>query len=174
MTQEKINREVKRKAAVEQANRSAASKAYETWLVDGRRKAKEPATIIIDWAAQFTASESWTEILNLDPPIDEVSISSRITYTHPPSRFPGEEEQDTEYFFLNRDGEVFVHQCIKYGKSYPAYTVELMLEHAAPPVIVLTADAIKDDKVLSIIAADIKQTLARLEGYTPMFLGSRR
>lgn len=157
----KINEAARKKNEQKHADRKTAKQAYTAWRKRGLRKTRSGAKLILEWAERFVASSEWTKIRELDKGLGRVRISEIVDYSHPSPNDRDRKERNSQYLYLNSDGEVFMHHCVKYGQSYPAHTVDIMLEHADPPVIIATANGIKDGSILQIIATDLKENLAQ-------------
>ncbi len=155
----KIEEKKAREAREQAAGRAAALDAYHTWHKNVLAQATQEAPIILDWVAQFTKTPLWGKMLKLLPHTGNFQISTAIEYACPSPYALERMEHRCQAFYLDRTGALSIHQIQKYGKSYPAYTIELLLEHVAPPAITSLALSIEDRTILKIIATALNRDL---------------
>jgi cob(I)alamin adenosyltransferase len=155
----KIKEKKVREAREQAAGRAAALDAYHTWHKNALAQATQEAPIILDWVAQFTKTPLWGKMLKLSPHTENFQISTATEYECPSPYAFERMEHRCQAFYLDRTGRLSIHHIEKYGKSYPAYTIKLLLEHAAPPAITALALSIEDRTILKIIATALNRDL---------------
>ena len=109
------------------------------------------------------ASDIWqqlkTECATL---IKGINISENITYTGP-SKNPYHPYGTQGYQSLSLDfsGDLYVHNNVKYGKTYYIKNAKKMLDGVCLPVIITVAKSIEDQSVWQIIEQELVKTMKR-------------
>ncbi len=140
------DRELEEKnAATKQAEYEKAKKRRQDWYEGYRIKSQESANIIWYWYKEFVDSSSFQEIIESlkKTKAESLWLSETIECTVPNSCFPDRDWLEKQVLTINiSDRKLFVHNIVKYGKSYEIKGVSDLLEHVEPPILIEIAQRI--------------------------------
>ncbi|MDP3792139.1 MAG: hypothetical protein Q8Q89_00175 [bacterium] len=164
--------ETENKKKLERERRKEVKDDYNKWLEKQRPEAEKAAQTILGWVDQFLASDIWREIAfslhgltrsvedDKEPVVYYVDISRTIIYKGPsPNPYYLYGNQGHQSLSLDLDGNLFVHEDVKYGKSYKLKNVEDMMRYADPIVLTKVAKTMQDNSVWAIIPERLKERL---------------
>ncbi len=171
--------EIENKKKLERQRRKKVKDDYNKWLEEQRPEAEKAAQIILEWVKDFLASKMWEEITSSlrslkmgnegdeELIINHLSISRTVIYDGPsPNPYHPHGKQGYQSFFIDLAGSLFVHEDVKYGKSYKLKSIEEMMRYVDLVVLVEVAKTMQDDSIWDII----KEKLAeRLKKAVPKF-----
>jgi len=144
----------KEKILEEELEERASDKKYKAWLKIHKPKFQKAAKIIWSWYQKFIASKEFEDMaIKLEKLyLNEIGISEVIAGN---TRSGGPDQ------FLSIDFKegLFVHSCVKYGKSKPIEELDDLLECVEFPVLIEIAETIKDKTIWAIIDDKINSEL---------------
>jgi hypothetical protein len=132
--------------------RVQARKVYTAWVEKNQSKAIRAARIIWKWHSQFTASPAFKEFQSALGKSHRTVYLSKIhscSLPNPRSEYRNEERQ---LLAVAMSGRLYVHNCVKYGKSYDILEEKQLLMLVAWPILVEIAKTITNKTIGDIIA----------------------
>lgn len=144
-------REEKKKE--ERSRRQKVSNNYAKWLEELRPEAEKSARIIFDWVNALVKSDDWDDFCErYSGLINYLDISENIIYDGPsPNPYYPYGEQGHQSLSVDLRGRLYVHNNVKYGKTYELSKPRAILENVRFPVIIKIAKTITDGTIWTII-----------------------
>lgn len=149
---QKRNRKLEIEKAIE-GNKELESfrKIRADWLESHKEASLKSIAAIWNWYKEFIASPSFRELAD---PLKAVGAKglriSEIITCRVPREWGERNEHQSLSIKLDPQG-LFVHNHVKYGKSYSLITTDDFLRYVEPPVLTQIAETIKNDSVWDII-----------------------
>lgn len=145
---------------------------YDDWVKQQRPEAEKAVQTIIEWVNQFLVSDIWRELVSSlhglkigsdgEPIIGYIYISRNIIYEGPsPNPYHPYGNQGYQSFSLDLSGNLFVHNNVKYGKSYRLRNVEDILRYSNPVVLIEAAKTIQDGSIWNVMQEELQKRLKR-------------
>lgn len=136
----------------EETVREQAKKRYDTWIQLHQKKAEQAAHVIWNWYSEFIDSLVFKQITHTLKKTgkNEVLISKKIVCSMP-SKNSSHDDTRKQLLAIDCSGKLFVHNCVKYGKSYLLHDQDDLLEKVALPILMIIADTIRDETIWEII-----------------------
>lgn len=151
-----VKQEEERKTAAEkarqmQAKREADEADYQEWLKKHLPKARKAAHIIWRWYRNFVDSPIGKETMQVLKNRGEIRVSTIVTRTILSKEYLGNKITEKQMLVIDTSGDLYVHNCVKYGKSYRIHTEEELLTHVALPILIEIGKTIDDETIWDII-----------------------
>lgn len=149
---QEIRREANKKAALKaKTNKDKAEQVYQDWLKKHEVKALKAVQIIWNWYEEFISSPIFKEMANVMGEKGEVQISKIISCVVPERGSLEYKREEKQMLAVDKSGNLFVHNCVKYGKSYEVCHREDMHEYVEIPVLIEIAGTITDETIWDIV-----------------------
>ena len=165
-------KEIEEKNKLETERRKKVEEDYDKWFEKQRPEAEKAAQTILDWVNEFLASDAWREIVisfrsmnggdedDREPLVKHVDISRTVIYQGPsPNPYYPYGSQGHQSLSLDLAGNLFVHNNVKYGKSYKIQNFAGMMEYVDPVVLIRVAKTIQDNSIWAVIQEELKKRL---------------
>lgn len=158
----RAKREEKREQ--EKKRRRKIAEDYNNWLAKQEPKAKESTKIILDWVNQLLRSRAWRGLVSdYNDVLNRIDVSDDVTYGAPSNNpYHPYGTQGHQSLSLDFAGCLYVHNNVKYGKTYKIRNEKDMMKLVEPPIIIKIAETIEDGSIWSIIEKKIKWDGKRL------------
>lgn len=168
VARERYSQRVQERQQTRRKKESNAREVYRKWKGQKKRQQERGARQILRWVQQFLLSNTYKEILALrgrrrNHPGDlySLTISSIVTYERPTSW--GGTQTWSQRLLLGMNGQLYVREVVKYGRSTPIRTVEEVLQYVDPPVILQTAQEMESGDVWKLIQEGLAAELRYLQ-----------
>lgn len=166
-------RKVERKKKLETKRRKEIQDDYNKWLEKQKPEAEKAAKKILEWVNEFLASDTWREIVSSlrslkrsdedgkeEPIINYLDISRTVIYKGPsPNPFYPYGNQGYQSLSIDLAGNLFVHNNVKYGKSYKIQNFADMMQYVDPVVLIEVTKTMQNDSIWAIIQEELKKLL---------------
>lgn len=151
LRKEKERRSIEEKNHQQEEKKRQAVQKYDLWFKRFGDKARKAADVIWDWYKKFLTTQSFHELtVALGEHEGEICISRIISCEEPHKDFLGDiiyRQQLT----LDLAGNLFVHNCTKYGKAHLLRQKEDLLRFVVTTVLIGVADTIDDGTIWDLI-----------------------
>ncbi|MBI2635414.1 MAG: hypothetical protein HYW79_02610 [Parcubacteria group bacterium] len=135
-----------------ETNKRKAEEIFNNWLKSYEVKAREATHIIWGWYREFIATSIFQKFVRALHDSDKSRIRiSKIVECLKPSRHSLHHFKEIQLLTVNMDQSLFVHNCIKYGKSYEIRGIEDLLVYVEWPILIEIAATITDETIWEII-----------------------
>lgn len=114
------------------------------------------AIVIWDWCKEFISSAEFRQLAETLKKLDPKSriIISRIHTCETPAYvlgLSGRDVIDKQMLSISIAGELYVHNCVKYGKSYPIPKSTELIRYMRVPILIAVAETINDGSIWDIV-----------------------
>lgn len=149
--QEKERETQKEAARKEKENKEKAEQIYKNWLKKHGAKACASTHVIWNWYKEFISSRIFKEIADAMGENGEICISKIISCSIPWKDLLIYRRKEEQMLVVDNSRNLFVHNCVKYGKSYKICGREDLLKHVELPVLIEIAETITDETIWDIV-----------------------
>ena len=157
----KIKREQEKKRAEKRKRQIKVENDYINWVEELRPEAEKSAHIILEWVEEILGSETWKKMKSdYIGTVSGINISENIVYEGPRNNYYHSYGTDgNQSLSLDFSGRIFVHNNVKYGKSYEIRNKKEMMQQVDFPVIIKIAETIKDGSIWGIIETELERRI---------------